>query len=464
MKQYVWIVNYLLVACTCTWSIPALAQVGNVKHIPVRNADTYEGLSINVLDFGARGDGKTDDTEAIRAAVKAAYERRTIPQHPQYGYFVSFAEVYFPSGHYLINDTIDISYVKLRGENYAAIEQLDPEKDLFYAHDAWRQIIEELTFLGGKVQLNLGNPNVDSGHVIVRDCHFKNSRGPAVQLRTGTNSTQFIVERCVFIRCEQALVTNCDLCVLRDCWITSQQTMKNKAVIENYLTLHVDNLLAVPQAQRGEGYTEEWTDLQGTKHTTTNQRWIDNYHTVHIRNTRFGGEHGGFSAVWNFAPFGSEEPVQPTSVTIEDSYVYANHSAAVVLKDLPNVLCMSNCNGLNNAWLVRVDPKLNLDTYFDEANRRSTRRMTINFTGNHGENGTGLPQQLWPYQINDVLATAPPTAGQWTQGRFIKNARLTGLWTTGYQAPPAPAANEPYGWVCVEAGTPGTWIPVRFLP
>ena len=125
------------------------------RHVPVRPSDTYEGETINVRDFGAKGDGKTDDTEAIGAAVKAACERRLIPQHPKYNYFVSLVEVYFPSGHYLVSDTIDISYVKLRGENYAAIEQLNADKDLFYAQDAWRQLIESFTFLGGKVQLNL---------------------------------------------------------------------------------------------------------------------------------------------------------------------------------------------------------------------------------------------------------------------------------------------------------------------
>jgi hypothetical protein len=103
--------------------------------------------TFNVKEFGAKGDGKTDDTEAIRAAVKAAYEKRMVPLHPQYGYFMSFAEVYFPSGHYIVNDTIDINAVKLRGESYAAIEQKDPEKDIFFTPWMWRIAIEGLTFL-----------------------------------------------------------------------------------------------------------------------------------------------------------------------------------------------------------------------------------------------------------------------------------------------------------------------------
>jgi hypothetical protein len=34
-------------------------------------------------------DGLIYDTEAIRAAVRAAFERRRIPQHPQYGYWTA---------------------------------------------------------------------------------------------------------------------------------------------------------------------------------------------------------------------------------------------------------------------------------------------------------------------------------------------------------------------------------------
>jgi hypothetical protein len=127
MKSRIW--GILLLAAAIVFA----AQIG---------AQEKPSLSIvNVKDFGAKGDGKTDDTEAIRTAVKAAYERRVIPQHPQYGYFVSFAEVYFPSGHYIISDTIDINGVKLRGESYAAIEQKNPGKDIFLTPWMWRLAI-----------------------------------------------------------------------------------------------------------------------------------------------------------------------------------------------------------------------------------------------------------------------------------------------------------------------------------
>jgi len=79
---------------------------------------------------------------------------------------------------------------------------------------------------------------------------------------------------------------------------------------------------------------------------------------IHVRNSRFGGEAGGFSGVWNFARFRYKYPVTPNSVTIESSYLYNAQSTAVVLKEIPNVLTIVNCHGLVDCWMVRVDPAL----------------------------------------------------------------------------------------------------------
>jgi hypothetical protein len=57
------------------------------------------GLTINVKDFGAVGDGVTDDTTAIMAAIAAA-DAFTVATLPSITSFIS-AAVYFPSGNYL---------------------------------------------------------------------------------------------------------------------------------------------------------------------------------------------------------------------------------------------------------------------------------------------------------------------------------------------------------------------------
>ena len=52
-----------------------------------------DGTPVNVLDFGAVGDGVADDTVAIQAAIDS----------------ITKGEVYFPAGTYKVTATIDIT-------------------------------------------------------------------------------------------------------------------------------------------------------------------------------------------------------------------------------------------------------------------------------------------------------------------------------------------------------------------
>jgi hypothetical protein len=68
--------------------------------LKVRNIETVN----NVKDFGATGDGTTDDTAAIQAAIED-------------GRLTTGAVIYFPRGLYIISDQLNVySYMTLRGE------------------------------------------------------------------------------------------------------------------------------------------------------------------------------------------------------------------------------------------------------------------------------------------------------------------------------------------------------------
>ena len=54
---------------------------------------------INVLDYGATGDGETDDLAAINSAAVAAQSVNS-----------STSFVYFPAGTYMVSDTVDIRH------------------------------------------------------------------------------------------------------------------------------------------------------------------------------------------------------------------------------------------------------------------------------------------------------------------------------------------------------------------
>lgn len=62
----------------------------------------------NVKDFGAVGDGQTDDTAAVKEAVRRAYQRN--------------GTAYFPSGNYIISETITIDRdVSIKGDKGSRI-------------------------------------------------------------------------------------------------------------------------------------------------------------------------------------------------------------------------------------------------------------------------------------------------------------------------------------------------------
>ena len=98
--------------------------------------------ALNVRDFGAKGDGITDDTAAIQAAFNAVKAQETfvlaghseLPEWGGHGGVGGYGKVFFPAGTYLISDTIvfDKRKVLVEGEDGTVIRQTNPAKDIFY--------------------------------------------------------------------------------------------------------------------------------------------------------------------------------------------------------------------------------------------------------------------------------------------------------------------------------------------
>ena len=190
-------------------------MVSGAGSVPSANA------VVNVKDFGAKGDNSTDDTEAIRAAIAAAGKTNKLGRAPSWGgMYPVYPEIVFPSGRYLISEPIDVHTVgTIRGQGHACIIQKNQDQDIFTSSGAWRVTISGLTFVGGRNQLYLGNPNDSGGFIIVEKCYFLAATGTAVTFPKDTCSTLAIIRDCM-IRCErQALVTYCDQTKMMDSWI-----------------------------------------------------------------------------------------------------------------------------------------------------------------------------------------------------------------------------------------------------
>lgn len=214
---------------------------------------------LNVRDFGATGDGRTDDTAAVRAAVTAA-ARLNASMRIRLGHRCQksgigdgpLREVFFPKGTYRLSGTVFASRdMVLRGEDGATVAMDDATKDIFYFNSAFRCRVTGLAFEGGAVQLRFWTANNDSANLTVRGCTFRNAAGCAVEclsyayrtnglrkalapyvLKDGVpvpnplfagersrfpNSTLLTVEDSAFENCRRAVEATCDGAVIRHC-------------------------------------------------------------------------------------------------------------------------------------------------------------------------------------------------------------------------------------------------------
>jgi len=415
----------------------------------IATAGTGEFASFNVRDFGAKGDGKTDDTKAIQAALDAAGKKGWSEQYPGSAYYVSSPVVFFPSGKYIISDTLQIR-ANMAGEGTAIIYQKKRDKDILSGTYVWRWQISGFTFVGGRNHLNIGNPNIDTGRIIIEKCAFYKAAEAAIRTRKGSNSTQISIRDCVFIHNDQVFINWCDMGSITDSWISTSKEMKNKAVIENHGSLMLENICGVPAVAR-----------------ENDQRWIDNYGSVTARNFRFGGEGAGFTAVVNFAPYDYTYPVNPSSVILDSCTVYSignpKRRAAIYLEQIPNQIIVRDSTGFCDIPVVKVSEKINLDTYFDNAEKR---RASLRFYIDRDnvevmDYNWELPEEMRPYQVNPIVAESKPKTGHWQRGTFIWNRNPEGHRTAkGFQKTKRRAEIEPIGWYCVKSGKPGIWLDV----
>lgn len=151
--------------------------------------------SINVKDFGAVGDGQTDDTGAIQRAVNAAGERDS-QRRIRAGHYNltggigvgACTEIVFPPGRYRLTAPVVFPKpVYLRGMGNPVIVQSNPEQDVFYFHANPRGHLDGLSFQGGKTQLKFWTDNSGGvAEIVVRNCRFADSKGFAVECQSYT--------------------------------------------------------------------------------------------------------------------------------------------------------------------------------------------------------------------------------------------------------------------------------------
>ena len=207
---------------------------------------------IRVTDFGAKGDGVTDDTAAIQKAVSALERRRPkkrpcVQRHKRTFPDAPFEALVFPKGEYVVSWPITVNGdAMLIGEEGAKIVNKTSDKETFYFRHTYNLTVKGMTFDGGICQVRLWTNNRDCSYMHIADCKFKNCCGtslvsvsfkekderPATPIETGygeergiphNNSTLMVVERCQFEGNTTALQLYSDGLTIRDCRFVAPQ-------------------------------------------------------------------------------------------------------------------------------------------------------------------------------------------------------------------------------------------------
>lgn len=231
-----------------------------------------------VTDFGAKGDGTTDDTEALQRAADALADKNGDGVEPRYykaWWTKSDREqvrLVFPRGKYRITAPVFFRCKAHVVGDEAEIVQENPSADAFYLCRGFIARFSGFRFRGGKSQIRICTHNNEGSHLYVGDCSFYGSSASAIECLTyrstvgggngydrskevgewdwnartrkyerdrrwdasrvpSNNSTLFLVERCFFDDCAHAIEASCDGSVYRQCKVFSKRSSPGGAIL-----------------------------------------------------------------------------------------------------------------------------------------------------------------------------------------------------------------------------------------
>ncbi|MGV8981911.1 glycosyl hydrolase family 28-related protein [Clostridium sp.] len=152
-------------------------------------ASQIEGLEVNVKQFGAKGDGHTNDTKAISNAFNSIAKAKTK------------VIVFFPAGDYLVNTTITVpSGVSITGDSRdsTTIKRIDTKNTAIFNLKG-NQIITDIAF---KSRINL-YPSGDD--ITIADCKIS---GTSQGIQNASTIKRLTVSNTLFEGCGYGILSN----------------------------------------------------------------------------------------------------------------------------------------------------------------------------------------------------------------------------------------------------------------
>lgn len=159
--------------------------------------------SLNVIDFGAIGDGVSDDTAAIDRAFAAAAAGAVTPSGAQMSWSIQQSIIDFPPGVYLYTGAgivLSGGNVLMRGDPRSVSIKITSDVYFITVSDSVKNIdIRNIHFIGGKGVLNCTNTGANvAGNYVFEDVYFDNYTECAVGNQSN-NMPYLKINRCMFM-------------------------------------------------------------------------------------------------------------------------------------------------------------------------------------------------------------------------------------------------------------------------
>ena len=279
--------------------------------------------------WGAASDGvASTNTTAFRAAI-------------------STGRVFVPAGRYSINGSLgNLSNCTITGVGKDISKIQGNSSDIIMLDGISGDCkITDMGFDSGSIAANISNTE-DGAVITIEKCLFTNQAVASIAGDSDVNAVLTITD-CEFITSDvevnsKAVDVGVKQCSIINAWVSvrSDVAIKNRCGL-----MKIESLLG------------------GPINNNTGTCWIENYGSLHVNRSRFGGEYCGRTVVKNYAALKYQNPVDPVEIVITNSLIYSACSYAYVFYELPNKLILKD-NG----------PYLGGSLYFDSAISAQSRR------------------------------------------------------------------------------------------